>query len=225
LFTRCTKKESPEVESIEQNDPIQFKNVLILGNSMTKHSPAPVVGWYGNWGMAASAESKDFSHLIGAALKAKITPVNLGEFELNHTIFDLKTLKEYFISKPDLVIVRFGENVLQPKDFDKSFVKFLNYIQDEVPDAKIVIAGTFWQNNSLNKVFSDEAQARNIPYVRLQDLDTPKNKTSIGSYMFSVEGSRYKVTHQGVADHPGDLGMKNIADLILAKVNSIPKTK
>ena len=75
LYASCQVKEDTKVV------PIQFKNILILGNSITKHAPRPQVGWYGNWGMAASVQSKDFSHIIGTALKAQVTPVNISDFE------------------------------------------------------------------------------------------------------------------------------------------------
>lgn len=86
-----------------------------------------------------------------------------------------------------------------------------------------MIAGTFWQNDPVNKVMIDESQSRKIPFVNLQQLDTQINKSFIGEDMYSVDGSKYKITDQGVANHPGDVGMKNIADLILTKVDSISK--
>lgn len=204
--------------------PIQFKNILILGNSITKHAPGPQVGWHGNWGMAASAESKDFSHIIGSSLKAQITPVNISDFEGNHTVFDLKNLDKHFETIPDLIIIKIGENVLQATDFDKSFTKFISYIKYKAPNAKIVIAGTFWQNDPVNTVMSIESRSRKIPFVKLQHLDTQINKSFIGEDMFNLDGSKYKITNQDVANHPGDKGMKNIADLILAKVDSISKS-
>lgn len=217
LLAACQVKEDLKV------DPIQFKNVIIFGNSITKHPPGPLVGWYGNWGMAASSESKDFSHVIGATLKAQIIPINIGDFELYHTSFNLKNLDKHFVDKPDLVIIKIGENVLQPTDFDKSFAKLITYIKDKAPEAKLIIAGTFWQNDPVNKVLVSEAQARKIPFVSLQHLDTSTNKSFVGEDMFSVDGSKYKITDRGVASHPGDMGMKNIADLILAKIDSISK--
>jgi hypothetical protein len=217
LLTSCQVKEDIKVV------PIQFKNILILGNSITKHAPRPQVGWYGNWGMAASVQSKDFSHIIGTALKAQVTPVNISDFEMSHTVFDLKNLEKYFVQTPDLIIIKLGENVLQTTDFDKSFTKFISFIKDKAPHAKIVIAGTFWQNDPVNKVLVAESQSRKIPFVKLQQLDTQVNKSFIGEDVFSADGLKYKISDQGVANHPGDAGMKNIADLILAKVDSISK--
>ena len=217
LLTSCQVKEDIKVV------PLQFKNILILGNSITKHPPIPQVGWYGNWGMAASVQSKDFSHIIGTALKSQMTPVNLSDFEMSHTVFDLKNLEKYFVQTPDLIIVKLGENVLQTTDFDKSFTKFISYIKEKAPHAKIVIAGTFWQNDPVNKVLVAESQLRKIPFVKLQQLDIQINKSFIGEDVISADGLKYKITDQGVANHPGDVGMKNIAELILTKVDSISK--
>ncbi len=217
LLTSCQVKEDIKVV------PIQFKNILILGNSITKHAPIPQVGWHGNWGMAASVQSKDFSHIISTALKAKMTPLNISDFEMSHTVFDLKNLEKYFVQTPDLIIIKLGENVLQTTDFDKSFTKFISYIKEKAPNAKIVIAGTFWQNEPINKILIAESQLRKIPFVKLQQMDTQVNKSFIGEDMISMDGLKYKITDQGVANHPGDVGMKNIADLILAKVDSISK--
>ena len=39
------------------------KRVLFIGNSITRHEPAPDIGWYGSWGMAASVKN-DYAHVI-----------------------------------------------------------------------------------------------------------------------------------------------------------------
>lgn len=42
---------------------LTFQKTLILGNSITFSEASPEIGWFGNWGMAASAQNKDFAHL------------------------------------------------------------------------------------------------------------------------------------------------------------------
>ena len=64
-----------------------FKKVLFLGNSITKHGPKADIDWSGNWGMAASAEAKDYVHVFTKALSEKqgstpeILVKNIADFE------------------------------------------------------------------------------------------------------------------------------------------------
>ena len=61
--------------------------ILFLGNSITLHSPAPAIGWTGNWGMAASAEHLDYVHLLTADIAAAsgeqptVMVKNIADFE------------------------------------------------------------------------------------------------------------------------------------------------
>src|SRR6478736_813612 len=45
-----------------------FHRILFLGNSITLHGPSPSIGWTGNWGMAASTESRDYAHVLAARI-------------------------------------------------------------------------------------------------------------------------------------------------------------
>ena len=44
--------------------------VLFAGNSITLHGILPEIGWYNEWGMAASAKERDYVHLMQAKIKA-----------------------------------------------------------------------------------------------------------------------------------------------------------
>ncbi|RZM14589.1 MAG: SGNH/GDSL hydrolase family protein, partial [Pedobacter sp.] len=68
------------------------RTVLVLGNSMTIHAPSVELGWYGNWGMAASSKDKDYVHILETKLQMPVVPVNISAWERNHTTFDLSTL-------------------------------------------------------------------------------------------------------------------------------------
>ena len=190
-----------------------FEKVLVLGNSITKHAPYPSIGWYGNWGMAASLPEKDFVHVLSTKMNSNVKPVNTS-WESEHRSFDLSIFDVHFAEKPDLIIIRLGENVLDLVDFQHSFSVFVNYIQSKNPDAKSIIAGTIWENDDVNSVLQHVAEENDIPFVSLRDLDRIENQSYIGATIFDEHGTPHKVIDEGVAIHPGDLGMEEIASTL-----------
>ncbi len=55
-----------EITSSPKTAPARqvFKNVLIIGNSITRHEPQADLGWKNNCGMAATNKDNDFAHLL-----------------------------------------------------------------------------------------------------------------------------------------------------------------
>ena len=45
------------------------KRLLIVGNSITRHAPSAKLGWFGDWGMAASTKENDFVHVLEKMLE------------------------------------------------------------------------------------------------------------------------------------------------------------
>ena len=61
--------------------------VLFVGNSITKHAPKEEIGWFGDWGMAASEAENDYAHII-----ARIHIRRCGTFKPKH--YQLYILRE-----------------------------------------------------------------------------------------------------------------------------------
>jgi hypothetical protein len=221
LILSCKKQhieenKEPEV-SVEENlaTPalLKFNNVVILGNSITQAGPNQPLGWYGDWGMAASAEEKDYVHVLKKCFQLRNPDVvvkvqNIQEFELDFTKYnfdtDLKSLRD---SHPDLVILRIGENLKANIDlnvFEKRYQDLINYFKADNP--KVVVVGV----STVFKGMADDIMVRYPPYVSLKTITQDESNMALGLF-----------ENYAVATHPGDKGMRNIASLIWLKIKTL----
>lgn len=198
-----------------------FHKVLFLGNSITRHGPAPKIGWGGDWGMAASTKDKDFVHLVTASLSRSAGPApqamvrNIADFERQFATYDVnEKLREQFAFGADLVIVAIGENV--PKlDSDQSKAQFKTGLTKLLRGVKgdrcptIVVRSCFWANPNKDEILKQACQEAGGIYVDIGSLG--KNEANFAR-------SERQFQHAGVAAHPGDKGMQAIADAILAAI-------
>ena len=196
---------------------IDAGRVLFLGNSITRHGPAPNIGWNDDWGMAASAKDKDYVHLVSAGLarlagKApEIRFSNIADFERNLATYDLDTkLKAEVEFKPTLVIVAIGENVaaLQTDEakaqFKSSFGKLLGKFKSG--GATLLVRSCFWADAAKDGILRQACQEAGGIFADIG---------SLGKDEANYARAERKFEHAGVAAHPGDKGMKAIADAIL----------
>lgn len=187
-----------------------FRKVLILGNSITYSAPYSKVGWAGSWGMAASAPDKDFVHLLTHRLQqetpgAQIKIQNIAEWEHTYWKYGLArfdTLKSF---KPDLLIVRLGENVNSDSVQQQQFGQHLGALVTALagPQTKAVVASSFWAGNHSIEAMQAYSQAHQATYVPLAQFGDDPTYKAIG-----------KFANAGVASHPSDAGMQAIADAI-----------
>ena len=193
----------------------EFK-VLIYGNSIALHGPKPDIGWTNNWGMAASASEKDFAHLVVAGLEAKLGKKadfrirNLATFERNFTtnVAMVADISADVAWKPDYVVIAIGENA---KGVDETsataYGRFLADVARPFADsgARIVMRSPFWKNALKAECTEKAAADVGAVYVDASLLGSKAENMAKGLFW-----------HRGVANHPGDLGMRRLADLILS---------
>ena len=195
--------------------PNAVKRVLFLGNSITLHETKPEIGWNYNWGMAASGEEKDYVHLTLQALRKKYGAIsycvcNVGEWEKNY--FDENVIKKFDGAKAfaaDIVIFRFGENIRQDSFDEYPLLKYLQaFTEYFTENAKtIILTDTFWAHDYICNALKQVATQKGYIFVSLADLGEKAENKAIGLFW-----------HEGVANHPGDLGMQRIAERILQKL-------
>lgn len=193
--------------------------VLILGNSITYHSALSDIGWNNNFGMAASSKEKDYVHRLYSMVKEKQPDAAFCLCQAAEWEYYYKTgrnlVDKYSVGKDfnaDIIIVRIIENCPADKFDSESFKQELTYFLDYLnnsKNAKIILSTGFWKHPG-NAAMCELAQEKNYPLVHLEDLGEDDNMKAIG-----------KFEHFGVANHPGDLGMENIAKRLFEQVKDL----
>lgn len=194
-------------------------NVLFIGNSITRHGPKSDIGWENDWGMAASKLENDYVHVTVRLLEERFGKINYciancGEWELNY--FQDERLAQWEGArnfKADIVIIRLGENIWNSIDkFEEyplapHYAKMIEYFSSN-PQAKVIVTGMFWEGEKIESVIEKVALEKGYTFVRLRDLSASKENMAIGLFW-----------HQGVAMHPSDEGMRQIAERIVNALN------
>ncbi len=195
--------------------------VLYLGNSITLHGPAPAIGWTGNWGMAASAKEKDYVWLLTADLakaagtRPEIQVRNIADFERGHATFDIaKEFKTELAFAPDIIIFAIGENVAElttaqaKAEYTAAYVKLIETFR-QAGKPTIFVRSCFWPNPIKDEIMRQAATMGGAVFVDIAKL---------GSDETNAARAERKIEHAGVAGHPGDKGMRAIADALFVSI-------
>lgn len=191
--------------------------VLIYGNSIALHARAPKIGWNGEWGMAASSREKDFAHLVVAGLekrhggRAGFRIRNLALLERNFTtnLTHFAELADDVAYAPDYVVIAIGENVrsldaASAADYTRFLASLARPLAQSAKRPPVVMRSPFWRNPVKADCTAKAAAEVGAIYVDAGNLGDADENKAIGLF-----------EHRGVAQHPGDLGMKRLADLLL----------
>ena len=188
--------------------------IMLVGNSITLHGIKHEIGWHNEWGMAASAEEKDYVHVLERIIRQKDAAAAFCVCQASHWEVNYKTGTEVHptyeqarLFAPDIIVFRCIENC-QRMDFEaETFLReldaLLSYLNAD-GHARVIITTAFWHhpgNDSL-RTFAAE---RGYPLIELSDLGERDEMKALGLF-----------EHDGVANHPGDLGMQTIAERIAA---------
>lgn len=181
--------------------------LLYLGNSITLHETAPEFYWYGKWGMAATAKEKDYVHTLNQMLEENGISVeyeahNIKAIELHPETYDLDTLSSFLHWKPDILIVRLGENVPadQMEEFTIICVHLIELFQKV--GTKVYVSGLYYQNEMKESYLQQLGELPGVTFISLKGMHS-KEHQAIGQF-----------EHPSVAAHPSDKGMKYIAEAI-----------
>ncbi|MCR4704151.1 MAG: SGNH/GDSL hydrolase family protein [Saccharofermentans sp.] len=200
-------------------------NYLAIGNSITQHGISSY--WWNEIGMAASDEEHDYYHLVLKHIeenkgKTKGISYNFYIWETQSHDRDeaLELLDQYLSPELDLITVQLGENAGDLTTFQKDYVSLLQYIRSKAPNARILVLGDFWISENRDELKAAAAAEANVEFVSLDGIASNEEYyCGLGTVVYDAEGNEHIVEHDGVARHPGDNGMKAIADRIIATLD------
>ena len=186
--------------------------VMFVGNSITLHGIKEDIGWHQAWGMAASAKEKDYVHLCFNRIResypdAAFCICQAAQWEMKYK--DGKSTYPLFESarnfEADIIVMRLVENCpfleYDKEEFVRCFGDFIEYLNKD-GHAKVIVTNGFWKHPA-DEAIQAYAKRNQLPFVDLGDLGEREDMKAIGLF-----------AHEGVANHPGDLGMEHIAKRI-----------
>jgi len=112
--------------------------------------------------------------------------------------------------RPDMLILRFGENVDDSTvDNGQLTARYDHLIERIDPDKKavVVIVSNFWKRPNNNRVMKAYADTHHYLFVKNDDLWSDSTNAAFGLFK-----------DPGVAMHPSDKGMRMIKDRIWEKI-------
>ena len=209
LFVALAGCES-EIEEMTQETNPGIQRILIIGNSITASRPLPDEDWLGHWGMAASDSSRDFVHILTDSILShapgtEILATGSGTLFENR-FWDYDLVGNYGIYrdfKPDLVILRIGENVptslTEIFNFGIALQGFANFFQ-ESPETLVICASGIWENRPVSDRIKNVCDRQGFVYLALDDIGKDPGNLAFEQYGRTPVGF-----------HPNDRGMFLIA--------------
>lgn len=197
---------------------LYFERMLVIGNSIMSHAPAPDLGWFNNNGMAASAPEKDFVHLLTGRLRVlypamTVTLQSGGNFEreFGTASYSFSEFNESLQQvQPDLILVRLGENIddsqVPRRGFETQLRQLLDGLANYGRPVRVVCTTSVWQKPQADAIIRKVTTEKGHALVDLSCM--------VGQSQYFA--SQY--TNLGVAAHPNDAGMQRITDLIWDRV-------
>jgi len=200
--------------------------ILFLGNSITLHGVHEPYGWLNYCGMAASVPEKDYVHQLVARIDAvtgghlRISPsddaepaniINVADIlERQYVTYTNDRLRKQIDSKPDLVILQFGENTpregFDPAAFKTAVQTLTDGLQDSSNAQMFVVSQLLGAGGALDDT-KREVCAEDPSHRVFVDLsDFGKDPTNL---------ARSEPYYTGIiTGHPGDKGMARIAEAL-----------
>lgn len=196
------------------------RKVLFAGNSL-------LLGI--GYGMCSSAPDKDYYHYVTEHILSFNPDCKFGK--LPGSIFERCESIEAFENwyndhvlpqlsdDTDLIILQHGDNIgdeVKVLNFTKTKDLFIEKLKRDIPYARIIwVHG--WYNKRLSGPYVEEVCNKwDIECIDISSIRCRETEAHHQTEYFDVSEGKIKAVDKAWQTHPGDLGMKRIADSIIA---------
>ena len=216
------------IDVTNQSDRIVAQKLKWISYGNSIHFSYRSAIWPGMWGMAASAEDKDYVHRLWYYLEQKY-----GEGTVEHVYGEGQKTIEFDISsyedgydfteylsgltafmeqeKPDIVTLQYGDNGgdISAEKYKSGMRYLVNAVKKGAPDAIVLVTTTFWPGyNGKYQGIHELAEEMDLPLADISIYGGNDEYEAMGLF-----------GNEGVQHHPGDKGMDAIASTMYDALN------
>lgn len=222
------------VSGQRQKQAVYDIRILFWGASTTKHAPSASIGWYGNWGMAASAEENDYVHKLVSYIEEAYYPSKVTfeiiansdwdaaispetdknkDWSTNAKFVEMEeTIKTF---RPNIIMTAQTGNMQATADGDvayNAYKQMYDMMFSYCPDAIIVAQYCGTWHSTMKEEFM----------ARLGQNYSDKNFFLLHNDVAGVaEYLAPEFENEGVARHWGDKGHERVAKQCFALANPV----
>ena len=202
------------------------QRVVVFGNSLTTG--------FGGFGMAARDNQHDYFYYVCQFLLEKNPLLKMTRHGASgwEGKTDSESRKQYveelmkngIDGTEDLILIQLSDNVNTAEKkatFPEDVLTMTSQFRRTCPKARIMWIAAWYGAAANYPHIKAACEKLGVDLIDIRDLSGIKaNQSAIGNTYTKEDGSVATITSSGVASHPGDVGMKKIADRIIARLES-----
>lgn len=188
---------------LPQGVTVDTSRILFVGNSIAMHPPLSIHA--GTWGMAASAADKDYVHRVQLMLAAQtgaIPEIAIERYDVGWDSTGVFTAIARL--EPTVIVVQVGDNAgdLAHAEYVATLTDLLRAVQ---ADGRTVVLTGVWYSAEREAWSAEASIAAGVPFVPIQSVQSAVTVAQADCWATDP-----------VCSHPGDAGMQEIANRIVA---------
>ena len=195
---------------------LDYKTILVFGNSFMNHGIAEGLWWDNIRGMASSVRGNDYVSFLGEGLgeESEIIERHGNAFETSFSLdFDFDDFIEWPAETPDAVVIQLGENCTYSDIMQQCWENFINYIKAKYVGTDIICVIGGVADNRRTAIINAAGNC-GIPALDC----TSESITGVyraGDYVTGQINDDCHPMNARAITHPSDVGMLLIANRIL----------